>query len=77
MPMDGFTLTEALHQYGINIRYLGTVLEYIEKSPQKIKLDHVYVSASHVMSYILMDFYRNLSFSNTYKLTIMCVLIFL
>ncbi|KAK3523983.1 hypothetical protein QTP70_017491 [Hemibagrus guttatus] len=42
MPMDGFTLTEALHQHGINIRYLGTVLEFIEKSPQKTKLDHVY-----------------------------------
>ncbi|XP_027033032.1 clustered mitochondria protein homolog isoform X2 [Tachysurus fulvidraco] len=42
MPTDGFTLTEALHQYGINIRYLGTVLEFIEKSPQKSKLDHVY-----------------------------------
>ncbi|KAM9451424.1 clustered mitochondria protein homolog isoform 1-T1 [Clarias gariepinus] len=42
MPMDGFTLTEALHQYGINIRYLGTILEFIEKSPYKTKLDHVY-----------------------------------
>ncbi|MCI4386369.1 hypothetical protein PGIGA_G00061460 [Pangasianodon gigas] len=42
MPMDGFTLTEALHQHGINIRYLGTILEFIEKSPHKTKLDHVY-----------------------------------
>ncbi|XP_051959972.1 clustered mitochondria protein homolog [Xyrauchen texanus] len=42
IPMDGITLTEALHQHGINIRYLGTVLEYIEKSPQKERLDHVY-----------------------------------
>ncbi|KAF7697343.1 hypothetical protein HF521_005761 [Silurus meridionalis] len=42
MPMDGLTLTEALHQNGINIRYLGIVLEFIEKSPQKTKLDHVY-----------------------------------
>ncbi|XP_016130496.1 clustered mitochondria protein homolog [Sinocyclocheilus grahami] len=39
MPTDGVTLTEALHQHGINIRYLGTVLEYTEK---KEKLDHVY-----------------------------------
>lgn len=44
MPMDGMTLTEALHQHGINIRYLGTLLEYIEKIPQKERLDHVYVS---------------------------------
>uniref|UniRef100_A0A673MGG3 Clustered mitochondria protein homolog n=1 Tax=Sinocyclocheilus rhinocerous TaxID=307959 RepID=A0A673MGG3_9TELE len=42
MPTDGVTLTEALHQHGINIRYLGTVLEYIEKIPQKERLDHVY-----------------------------------
>ncbi|KAI7795880.1 clustered mitochondria protein homolog [Triplophysa rosa] len=42
MPMDGMTLTEGLHQHGINIRYLGTVLEYIEKIPQKERLDHVY-----------------------------------
>ncbi|KAK2873015.1 hypothetical protein Q8A67_022912 [Cirrhinus molitorella] len=42
MPTDGITLTEALHQHGINIRYLGTVLEYIEKIPQKERLDHVY-----------------------------------
>ncbi|XP_066502027.1 clustered mitochondria protein homolog isoform X2 [Hoplias malabaricus] len=42
MPMDGVTLTEALHQYGINVRYLGTVLEWIEKTQQKQRLDHVY-----------------------------------
>ncbi|XP_005170337.2 clustered mitochondria protein homolog isoform X2 [Danio rerio] len=42
MPTDGVTLTEALHQHGINIRYLGTVLEYIEEIPLKERLDHVY-----------------------------------
>ncbi|XP_017559847.1 clustered mitochondria protein homolog isoform X1 [Pygocentrus nattereri] len=42
MPMDGVTLTEALHQNGINVRYLGTVLECIEKNSQKHRLDHVY-----------------------------------
>ncbi|XP_051734303.1 clustered mitochondria protein homolog isoform X2 [Ctenopharyngodon idella] len=42
MPMDGVTLTEALHQQGINIRYMGAMLEYIEKIPQKERLDHVY-----------------------------------
>lgn len=44
MPTDGVTLTEALHQHGINIRYLGTLLEYIEEFPLKERLDHVYVS---------------------------------
>ncbi|XP_077051857.1 clustered mitochondria protein homolog isoform X4 [Siphateles boraxobius] len=42
MPIDGVTLTEALHQHGINIRYLGAVLEYIQKIRQKERLDHVY-----------------------------------
>ncbi|KAG1970056.1 clustered mitochondria protein homolog [Pimephales promelas] len=42
MPIDGVTLTEALHQHGINIRYLGSVLENIQKIPQKQRLDHVY-----------------------------------
>nr|XP_055036650.1 clustered mitochondria protein homolog isoform X1 [Misgurnus anguillicaudatus] len=45
LPVDGITLTEALHQHGINIRYLGTVLEYIEKILQKERLDHVYRTA--------------------------------
>ncbi|CAM4670777.1 unnamed protein product [Leuciscus chuanchicus] len=42
MPIDGVTLTEALHQHGINIRYLGAVLENIQKISQKERLDHVY-----------------------------------
>ncbi|KAI4897571.1 hypothetical protein NFI96_020853, partial [Prochilodus magdalenae] len=42
VPMDGVTLTEALHQHGISVRYLGTVLDCIEKDPQKLRLDHVY-----------------------------------
>ncbi|XP_062867426.1 clustered mitochondria protein homolog [Trichomycterus rosablanca] len=45
MPMDGTTLTEALHHHGINIRYLGTLLEFIEKAPQRTRLDHVYRTA--------------------------------
>ncbi|KAK1788065.1 hypothetical protein P4O66_016542, partial [Electrophorus voltai] len=50
MPMDGGTLTEALHQHGINVRYLGTVLEYIEKSPQKLRLDHIYAVEPSALS---------------------------
>ncbi|XP_030236964.1 clustered mitochondria protein homolog isoform X2 [Gadus morhua] len=42
LPMDGATLAEALHQRGINIRYLGTVLEFVEKTPAKAKLEHFY-----------------------------------
>lgn len=42
--MDGVTLTEALHQRGINVRYLGSVLEFVEKTPAKAQLEHIYVS---------------------------------
>lgn len=44
LPMDGATLTEALRQRGINIRYLGTVLEFVDKTPAKAQLEHFYVS---------------------------------
>lgn len=44
LPMDGATLTEALHQRGINIRYLGTVLDFVDKTPAKAQLEHFYVS---------------------------------
>ncbi|KAF7700037.1 clustered mitochondria protein homolog isoform X1 [Silurus meridionalis] len=42
LPMDGATLTEALHQRGINVRYLGSVLEFLDKMPAKPQLDHFY-----------------------------------
>ncbi|CAN9511615.1 unnamed protein product [Ophioblennius macclurei] len=42
LPMDGATLTEALHQRGINIRYLGTVLDFVDKTPAKTQLEHFY-----------------------------------
>ncbi|XP_053363276.1 clustered mitochondria protein homolog isoform X2 [Clarias gariepinus] len=42
LPMDGATLTEALHQRGINVRYLGNVLEFVDKMPAKPQLDHFY-----------------------------------
>lgn len=44
LPMDGATLTEALRQRGINIRYLGNVLEFVDKTPAKAQLEHFYVS---------------------------------
>lgn len=43
LPMDGATLTEALHQRGINVHYLGSVLEFVDKMPAKSQLDHFYV----------------------------------
>ncbi|XP_061072739.1 clustered mitochondria protein homolog isoform X2 [Conger conger] len=42
LPMDGATLTEALHQHGINVRYLGNVLEFVDKTPARAQLDHLY-----------------------------------
>ncbi|XP_063058473.1 clustered mitochondria protein homolog [Engraulis encrasicolus] len=42
LPMDGATLTEALHRHGINVRYLGTVLEVMESMPDREKLDYVH-----------------------------------
>lgn len=42
LPMDGATLTEALHQRGINVRYLGSVLDFVEKTPAKAQLEHFY-----------------------------------
>lgn len=47
LPMDGATLTEALHQRGINVRYLGSVLEFVEKTPAKEQLEHIYVRRTH------------------------------
>lgn len=44
LPMDGATLTEVLHQRGINVRYLSNVLEFVDKMPAKPQLDHFYVS---------------------------------
>uniref|UniRef100_A0A4W5P9I5 Clustered mitochondria protein homolog n=1 Tax=Hucho hucho TaxID=62062 RepID=A0A4W5P9I5_9TELE len=42
LPMDGATLTEALHQRGINVRYLGNVLEFVDKTPARAQLEHFY-----------------------------------
>ncbi|XP_031429057.1 clustered mitochondria protein homolog isoform X2 [Clupea harengus] len=40
LPTDGATLTEALHQRGINVRYLGTVLDFVDKTPAKTQLEY-------------------------------------
>ncbi|XP_056414428.1 clustered mitochondria protein homolog isoform X2 [Hyla sarda] len=42
VPMDGTTLAEAMHQRGINMRYLGKVIDIVKKFPVPSQLDHVY-----------------------------------
>ncbi|KAG8455747.1 hypothetical protein GDO86_001803 [Hymenochirus boettgeri] len=42
VPMDGKSLTEALHFHGINVRYLGTIAEMICQEEEQQTLDHVY-----------------------------------
>ncbi|XP_005987552.1 clustered mitochondria protein homolog isoform X2 [Latimeria chalumnae] len=42
LPMDGATMAEALHQRGINMRYLGKIVEFISKAPARAQLDHIY-----------------------------------
>ncbi|XP_064152391.1 clustered mitochondria protein homolog isoform X1 [Anguilla rostrata] len=40
-PMDGATLRHALHQRGINLRYLGQVVHVLSQSEQKERLKHI------------------------------------
>ncbi|XP_031751987.1 clustered mitochondria protein homolog isoform X2 [Xenopus tropicalis] len=42
VPMDGTTLAEAMHQRGINMRYLGKVIDVVRKFPVPSQLDHIY-----------------------------------
>lgn len=42
--MDGATLAEVMRQRGINMRYLGKVLDLVLRSPARHQLDHIYVS---------------------------------
>ncbi|XP_065709490.1 clustered mitochondria protein homolog isoform X1 [Patagioenas fasciata] len=42
LPMDGATLAEAMHQRGINMRYLGKVVNFIAKTPGRAQLDHIF-----------------------------------
>lgn len=41
--MDGATLTSALHQRGVNVRYLGTLLSELEKMEERGRLSHMQV----------------------------------
>lgn len=44
--MDGATLAEVMRQRGINMRYLGKVLDLVLRSPARDQLDHIYVSGA-------------------------------
>lgn len=46
LPMDGATLAEVMRQRGINMRYLGKVLDLVMRSPARDQLDHIYVSGA-------------------------------
>lgn len=44
VPMDGATLTSALHRRGVNVRYLGAILRELERSENKERLNHIQVN---------------------------------
>ncbi|KAI4326198.1 hypothetical protein MLD38_031536 [Melastoma candidum] len=57
-PMDGQTLTEALHAHGINVRYLGKVAEGTKNLPHLWDLcsnEIVVRSAKHIFKDLLRD----------------------
>ncbi len=65
--MDGATMTEALHQRGINMRYLGTVLEFVDKMPAKAQLEHIYVRKGSFNILYYKDCYKE------YALNLFCL----
>nr|XP_040036639.1 clustered mitochondria protein homolog isoform X1 [Gasterosteus aculeatus aculeatus] len=51
VPMDGGTLTAALHERGVNVRYLGTLLRELDKVEDTGRLDHIQrISISEVIT---------------------------
>ncbi|KAM6907215.1 clustered mitochondria protein homolog [Xenentodon cancila] len=49
-PMDGATLTSLLHQWGVNVRYLGSILRHLDKMEEKGRLSHLQrISISEVI----------------------------
>lgn len=43
VPMDGVTMTSALHRRGVNVRYLDAVLKKLERDESKARLTHIQV----------------------------------
>lgn len=48
-PMDGASLKWALHQRGINLRYLGHVLKTISQSEHVEHLRHIMVGLTYCL----------------------------
>uniref|UniRef100_UPI003AAB6D90 clustered mitochondria protein homolog n=1 Tax=Centroberyx gerrardi TaxID=166262 RepID=UPI003AAB6D90 len=64
VPMDGASLTSALHQRGVNVRYLGSLLEVLQRAEERGRLSHVQRisiseliirSAKHIFKIYLQD----------------------
>uniref|UniRef100_A0A8D3BCA0 Clustered mitochondria protein homolog n=1 Tax=Scophthalmus maximus TaxID=52904 RepID=A0A8D3BCA0_SCOMX len=64
VPMDGVTLTSVLHQQGVNVRYLGTLLRELHRAEEGGRLGHIerisiseviIRSAKHVFKTYLQD----------------------
>ncbi|KAK1883191.1 Clustered mitochondria protein like [Dissostichus eleginoides] len=50
VPMDGATLTSVLHQRGVNVRYLGTLLRELDRGEERGRLSHIQrISISEVI----------------------------
>ncbi|KAF2618225.1 hypothetical protein F2Q68_00041355 [Brassica cretica] len=57
-PMDGQTLTEALHSHGVNVRYIGRIANGVKHLPHlwNLCLNEITVrSAKHILKDILRD----------------------
>ncbi|KAF3581857.1 hypothetical protein DY000_02032931 [Brassica cretica] len=57
-PMDGETLTEALHSHGVNVRYIGRIANGVKHLPHlwDLCLNEITVrSAKHILKNILRD----------------------
>ncbi|XP_040908418.1 clustered mitochondria protein homolog isoform X2 [Toxotes jaculatrix] len=64
VPMDGVTLTSVLHQQGVNVRYLGTLLRELDRVEERGRLSHlkrisisevIIRSAKHIFRTYLQD----------------------
>ncbi|XP_069395959.1 clustered mitochondria protein homolog isoform X2 [Paralichthys olivaceus] len=64
VPMDGGTLTSVLHQQGVNVRYLGTLLGELHRLEERERLSHIkrlavseviIRSAKHIFRIFLQD----------------------
>uniref|UniRef100_A0A3Q4BA58 Clu domain-containing protein n=1 Tax=Mola mola TaxID=94237 RepID=A0A3Q4BA58_MOLML len=53
VPMDGATLTSVLHQRGVNVRYLGTLLRELDRVEDKGRLRHIQVFYKGIINYLI------------------------